>query len=79
MFNSRVQFTSLVDLEAIVDYGLYEAVVKAIRSHDNGRGIIEVSVELMGSTDVEHTGQVQIHFLDLNQQVYSVEYIDFDA
>ena len=69
MFGCMLEFRGLWDLEMVVNYGLMAKLVEAIKARNNLGETAEVSVEVQGSLDLEHTGSVYIQFFKGNEYI----------
>ena len=77
MFGCMLEFRGLWDLEMVVNYGLMTQLVEAIKARNNWGETAEVSVEVQGSFDLEHTGSVYIQFFNGDEYIETKE-IEFD-
>lgn len=78
MFGCMLEFRGLWDLEMVVNYGLMAKLVEAIKARNNLGETAEVSVEVQGSLDLEHTGSVYIQFFKGNEYIETKE-IEFNV
>lgn len=78
MFGCLIEFRGLWDLEMVINYGLMAQLAESIKARNNPGETAQVSVEVQGSFDLEHTGSVYIQFFINNEYIETKE-IEFDV